>query len=271
MSEKSLEIRQKFINKILKKVDSLEESLTLLSNVDKRMLKKDIQLGGARLRNLHQMGGFLYGGDGEEAAAPDAGLKPTESNSAPAALGGKKDLLELKGIQKQALISRVRLAKQREALEKAQKTIWELNNNLSGIRASILSISKLMEGLNEDMPKLDEANIPNLSSYMDVYLWNAFHGIHWENLQNLPKDGVNINEKLRIKPMPVGENKLIRLGELLKVERDEYEAMVEEVQAPVNEISYEQRMASDRSANIQNELSTNPIIKNLASKKTPPP
>lgn len=250
MSEKSLEIRQKFINKILKKVDSLEESLTLLNNVDKRMLKKDIQLGGARLRNLNQMGGFFYGGapgdnanlDTDLAAiAPDDDVKPA-SKPAP-----KKDLLELKGIQKQALISRLRIANQREALEKAQKTIWELNNNLSGIRASILSISKLMEGLNEDMPKLDEANIPNLSSYMDVYLWNAFHGIHWSNLQNLPVEGANINEKLRIKPVALGENKLKREGELLKVDAAEYEAMMREVQEPVKEFSYEERMKKSTS------------------------
>ena len=247
MSEKSLEIRQKFINKILKKVDSLEESLTLLSNVDKRMLKKGIQLGGARLHNLIQMGGADPSGVFDENPLGNIQVN-ADAKSAPAP--PKKDLLELKGIQKQALISKVRLVKQREALEKAQKTIWELNNNLSGIRAAILSISKLMEGLNEDMPKLDEANIPNLSSYMDVYLWNAFHGIHWSQLQKLPEEGLNINEKLRIKPVALGENKLERTGDLLKVDAAEYEAMMKEVQAPVNEISYEQRMAKQNTKKI---------------------
>lgn len=257
MSENSLEIRQKFISKILRKVDSLEESLTLLGKVDKKMLRRDIQIGGARLQNLQQMGGF-WGGvfdmdeqpGGAKATMKELLGSPKKNNVGPTVdkiertvnktaptdnqFGPfkAKDTVQLKEIQKQALISRVTLAKQKEALLKAQETISELNNNLQGIRKAILSISQLMQGLNMDMPVLEEANIPGLSSYDDIILWNAFKNIPFDKLQNLPTEGDDINQKLNIlmvenygDPLDVEtKNKLIG--------RDDYEALLKAVQEP---------------------------------------
>ena len=120
MSENNFQVRARYATKLLKKLDSLSESVNLLSRVDKQLLSKSIQSGGARLQNLSR---YQTGGAG---------------------------IIDLKEIQKQALISRLRLQEQKSALDVARKTITELNTNLAGVREAISGLTQLMEGLNQN-------------------------------------------------------------------------------------------------------------------------
>ena len=169
MSEKSLRIRAKYASKILKKLEDLSESVTLLTKVDKQLLGKSIQSGGARLQNLSKI---QRGGAGT---------------------------IDLKEIQKQALISRVKLQEQRNALDVARKTITELNTNLAGIKDAISGLTELMEGLNFDIEPLGKADIPDLSHYQETLLYNAFHNVSWSELKALPA-GKTFNQRLDVLP-----------------------------------------------------------------------
>jgi hypothetical protein len=169
MSENNFQVRARYAAKLLKKVDALSESINLLSRVDKQLLKQNIQSGGARLQNLSR---YQRGGAG---------------------------IIDLKEIQKQALISRVRLQQQKEALDVARKTITELNTNLAGVREAISGLTQLMEGLNFDIEPLGKADIPDLSHFQETLLYNAFHNVPWTQLKALPPGGT-FNQRLDVLP-----------------------------------------------------------------------
>jgi len=169
MSENNLQVRARYASKLLKKLDSLSESINLLSRVDKQLLSKSIQSGGARLQNLSK---YQSGGAG---------------------------IIDLKEIQKQALISRVRLQQQKEALDVARKTITELNTNLAGVREAISGLTQLMEGLNFEIEPLGKADIPDLSHFQETLLYNAFHNVQWNSLKALPPGGT-FNQRLDVLP-----------------------------------------------------------------------
>lgn len=181
MSENKLQVRAKYASKLLKKLDSLSESVSLLTQVDKSLLSKSIQSGGARLQNLSRK---QRGGAGT---------------------------IDLKEIQKQALISRLRLTQQKDALEIARKTISELNTNLAGVREAISGLTELMEGLNFDIEPLGKADIPDLSHYQETLLYNAFHNIPWAGLKGLPA-GATVNQRLDVLPStnPTSASKEVR-------------------------------------------------------------
>ena len=169
MSENNFQVRARYAAKLLKKVDALSESVNLLSRVDKQLLKRNIQSGGARLQNLSR---YQTGGAG---------------------------IIDLKEIQKQALISRVRLQQQKSALDTARETINQLNTNLSGVREAISGLTQLMEGLNFDIEPLGKADIPDLSHFQETLLYNAFHNVPWNELKALPP-GETFNKRLDVLP-----------------------------------------------------------------------
>jgi len=176
MDEYNLQARARYASKLLKKFDTLSENINLLYRIDKQLLNTSIQSGGARLQNLSK---YQRGGAGT---------------------------IDLKEIQKQALISRLKLQQQKEALGTARKTINELNNNLAGVREAISGLTELMQGLNFDIEPLGEADIPDLSHFQQTLLYNAFYNIPWNELKSLPSNvtfkqtGGSFNQILDIFP-----------------------------------------------------------------------
>jgi len=98
MSENSLRIREKYISKLFKKIQDLEDGIDLLGQVDRRILRNSIQTGGAYLNNLEARSMYLQRGgassspprlSGTALPSPGSGGALTPSRSGAASpLGG---------------------------------------------------------------------------------------------------------------------------------------------------------------------------------------
>jgi len=214
MDENDLQIRARYAAKLLNKVNTLSESINLLTRVDKQLLKQNIQSGGARLQNLSR---YQRGGAGT---------------------------IDLKEIQKQALISRLRLQQQKEALGVARKTINELNTNLAGVREAISGLTELMEGLNFDIEPLAKADIPDLSHFQKTLLYNAFYNIPWNELKSLPSD-VTFNRNLEVKQTGGTFNQLLDI-----LPSSNLPPISKEIRDSTNEAEYEKLRKDIHSGNV---------------------
>ena len=90
MSENSLRIREKYISKLFKKIQDLEEGIDLLGQVDRRILRNSIQTGGAYLNNLEARSMYLQrggsdplGGSGGSGSSSVPLGSPSRGSSAP--------------------------------------------------------------------------------------------------------------------------------------------------------------------------------------------
>jgi len=214
MDKNDLQIRARYAAKLLNKVNTLSESINLLTRVDKQLLKQNIQSGGARLQNLSR---YQRGGAGT---------------------------IDLKEIQKQALISRLRLQQQKEALGVARKTINELNTNLAGVREAISGLTELMEGLNFDIEPLAKADIPDLSHFQKTLLYNAFYNIPWNELKSLPSD-VTSNRNLEVKQTGGSFSKLLDI-----LPSSNLPPISKEIKDSTNEAEYEKLRKDIHSGNV---------------------
>jgi len=155
MSENSLIVRQKYISKLFDKVESLQEGILLLEKVDSKIFKKSmsrtIQAGGA--------------------AVTDNGIS-------------------IKGLESEALVTRLKLEQQKGVIEKARTTIDTLNQGLAGVRTSLEQLHKLMQDVNDNIKidPLGDAKLPDLSSYGKQTLYNAFKNIPYANMVKVTSD-----------------------------------------------------------------------------------
>lgn len=155
MSENSLIVRQKYISKLFDKVESLQESIQLLEKVDSKIFKKSmartIQAGGA--------------------AVTDNGIS-------------------IKGLESEALVTRLKLEQQKGVIEKARTTIDTLNQGLAGVRSSLEQLHKLMQDVNDNIKidPLGDAKLPDLSSYGKQTLYNAFKNIPYADMVKVASD-----------------------------------------------------------------------------------
>ena len=155
MSENSLIVRQKYISKLFDKVESLQEGILLLEKVDSKIFKKSmartIQAGGA--------------------AVADNGIS-------------------IKGLESEALVTRLKLEQQKGVIEKARTTIDTLNQGLAGVRSSLEQLHKLMQDVNDNIKidPLGDAKLPDLSSYGKQTLYNAFQNIPYADMVKVASD-----------------------------------------------------------------------------------
>jgi hypothetical protein len=193
MSKNSLEIRQKYVAKLLKKVDSLTESVNLLAGVDNKIFTKQIQKGGAYLQQLQsrQRGGADSPKAGETgvsgSVAGETGVGAAGLAAAAANMASNKVPIDLKEMQKNVLVTKYKLQKQNEAIELARSTISKLNSNLGEVKDAIKELNELMRGLNFDFEPLDEPPEVDLTSYKTTILFNAYKDISWAEMIELPK------------------------------------------------------------------------------------
>ena len=155
MSENSLIVRQKYISKLFDKIESLQEGIQLLEKVDRKIFKKSmartIQAGGA--------------------AVADNGIS-------------------IKGLESEALVTRLKLEQQKGVIEKARVTIDTLNQGLAGVRSSLEQLHKLMQDVNDNIKidPLGDAKLPDLSSYGKQTLYNAFQNIPYADMVKVASD-----------------------------------------------------------------------------------
>jgi hypothetical protein len=155
MSENSLIVRQKYISKLFDKVESLQEGIQLLEKVDSKIFKKSmsrtIQAGGAAVTN---------------------------------------NGISIKGLESEALVTRLKLEQQKGVIEKARTTIDTLNQGLAGVRSSLEQLHKLMQDVNDNIKidPLGDAQLPDLSSYGKQTLYNAFKNIPYTDMVKVASD-----------------------------------------------------------------------------------
>jgi len=170
MSENSLRIREKYISKLFKKIQDLEDGINLLGQVDRRILRNSIQTGGAYLNHLEsramylQRGGSSSGGGGEN----------------------DPDQIRMKEIQENALIQKARIDQQEDQLNKASATIRSLNLKTSDLRSTLENLSDLISSI-----KLKNVRIPksypfDLEAWNPILVYNAYHNIPFDKLINPP-------------------------------------------------------------------------------------
>lgn len=147
MSENSLKIRGKFINNLSNDIANLNEKISLLQRVDRKILRTS-QTGGA-------------------------------------------EGIEVKELQKKALLKRIQVEMQNLKLDKAIKDaqalttkVGELNNALKGIQANI-------DAINVSDIKLDIA-VPDVNSYKEAVMNNLNEKKLWDNIAD--KDALGINK-----------------------------------------------------------------------------
>jgi len=150
MSENSLIVRQKYISKLFEKVQGLQESVNLLERVDRKILKRNISDRSQYLEAIQTGGGSV----------------------------------NIKDLQGEALITRLKLEKQKADIQRARDTIAALNTNLSGITKSLVDLHNLMKDINDhiDFDPLGDASVPDLVAYDNQVLYNAFKNKEWANM-----------------------------------------------------------------------------------------
>ena len=183
MLENSLKIREKYINKLKAKVDSLSESINLLNKVDRKLLIEQQQIGGAKLNKLMssysniQNGGTL-GPDGKHIEGT-----PTddETSAVPAAI---KDSLKISDIEKAALRKKAEILLQRKKLDEINKNIDALSKNFAPINAALLNVRDLINSIHIRIPKMNQASAPDISHLPFVYQYNIYHQIPYDKLHS---------------------------------------------------------------------------------------
>jgi len=169
MSENSLIIREKYISKLFKKIQELEEGIDLLGKVDRRILKKNIQAGGAYLDNLESRYQYLQRGGADASAGPGAGVNPEN--------------ISLKGIQEAALIAKAKIRKQSEALKQASEDIKRLTENTAGLKNDLANLTGLVKSIKiGEIPDLKSSPI-DVSSFPNTIVYNSFWCVPWDDLR----------------------------------------------------------------------------------------
>jgi hypothetical protein len=156
MLENSLKTREKYINKLKGKLDSMIESVSLLQKVDKKLLKVGVQNGGARLNNLR-------------IAPMRGGADPKNYNFA--------------DVETAALRKKAQILLQQKNISDLKDKLQALTNDFKPVQIALENVKQLIDSIKVDFPKdiLDNV-VPNFSELPLVWQYNALHNIKFDNL-----------------------------------------------------------------------------------------
>lgn len=155
MLENSLKIREKYINKLKSKVDSLVESVNLLKQVDKKLLNEGQQTGGAKLNKLMNSYARLQSG------------------------GANYNFAD---IETAALRKKAQILVQRKEIEKLNTNMEALSKNFEPINKALENVRDLINSIQIKLPKLNSSPVPDFSHLPFVYQYNLYHEVPWDNL-----------------------------------------------------------------------------------------
>lgn len=136
MSENSLKIRRKFLNKLGTKIDDLNENFILLSHVDKKIFKKMADQRGGMFTKQR-------GGDGD--------ILVSDAQVA---------LLEILKLKRE-------LKKQEQEVQKTYDKIEKFGQTIVSYKQSILNMMKLIRQMNFNLPKEPAIASYNFDSFSD--------------------------------------------------------------------------------------------------------
>ena len=234
MSENSLIIREKYISKLFKKIQELEDGIDLLGQVDRRILKKNIQAGGAYLDHLESRSRYLQKGGAEGGASPVRG----DLAAGALALGNKAEaggMISLKGVQEAALIAKARLRRQEDALKQAARNIEKLSKNTQELKDDLQNLTGLVKSIKIDIPNLESKKV-DINAFSNTIAYNAFWCRKWSNLlyvdHLLPE--AQMAELLNTKP----EN--ANLKPLSSVPKDKQEEALKDINEATYKVLLEQ-------------------------------
>lgn len=165
MLENSLKIREKYVNKIKAKVDSLTESIYLLEKVDKQLMRDQVQMGGAKLKKMINSYNIQAGG-----AAPGG---PSTSG------------IDFKAVQESALRKKAEILLQRKSIDELNKNISKLSEGFKPINDVLGNVKRLIDSISIDIPTLGDAKPPSIGDWSPLAQYNLYHNKKWAEIVNV--------------------------------------------------------------------------------------
>jgi hypothetical protein len=156
MFENSLRIREKYVNKIKSKVDSLMESVSLLEKVDRQLMNDQVQMGGARLNKLMKSYNNLQ-------------------------TGGASNI-DFKAIQEAALKKKAEINAQTESIKQLNANIEKLSVAFEPINKVLGNVKQLIESISVDIPELKEGAVPSIADWNPLAQYNLYHNMKWNEI-----------------------------------------------------------------------------------------
>jgi len=166
MLENSLKIREKYVNKIKAKVDSLNESISLLEKVDKQLMREQVQMGGARLEQMINSYNNIQAGG----AAPG---------------GPSTSAIDFKAVQESALRKKAEILLQRKSIDELNKNIAKLSEGFKPINDVLGNVKRLIDSISIDIPTLAEAKPPSIGDWSPLAQYNLYHNKAWAEIVNV--------------------------------------------------------------------------------------
>jgi hypothetical protein len=168
MSENSLKIRRKFLNKLGTKIDDLNENFILLSHVDKKIFKK---MADQRVEMVTKQRGGMFTNQRGGMFTKQRGGTLSEA---------KKAALEI-------LKAKMELKKQEQAVTKTYQKIEEFKSTIESYKQSFENMIKLIQNMKIDLPPE-----PEIASYN----FDSFTADELAELESLMMEDKNLDLKL---------------------------------------------------------------------------
>ena len=157
MLENSLKTREKYINKLKGKLDSMIESVSLLQKVDKKLLKVGVQNGGARLNNLKMSN--MRGGAGTNYDFAD--------------------------VEKAALRKKAQILMQQRNIAELDKKLKSLTADFEPVQIALENVKELINSIKVSFPEnMLDGVVPNFSELPIVWQYNALHDVKFAELSS---------------------------------------------------------------------------------------
>lgn len=166
MLENSLKIREKYVNKIKAKVDSLTESMHLLEKVDRQLMREQIQMGGARLEKMMKSYDNIQAGG----AAPG---------------GTSTSAIDFKAVQESALRKKAEILLQRKSIDELNANIAKLSAGFQPINDVLGNVKRLIDSISIDIPTLGKAKPPSIGDWSPLAQYNLYHNKAWAEIVNV--------------------------------------------------------------------------------------
>jgi hypothetical protein len=163
MLENSLKIREKYVNKIKAKVDSLNESISLLEKVDKQLMRDQVQMGGARLEQMIKSYNNIQAGGA-------------------ASSGPSTSAIDFKAVQESALRKKAEILLQRKSIEELNKNIAKLSEGFKPINDVLGNVKRLIDSIQIELPTLAEAKPPSIGDWSPLAQYNLYHNKSWAEI-----------------------------------------------------------------------------------------
>ena len=170
MLENSLKIREKYVNKIKAKVDSLSESIHLLEKVDRQLMKEQVQMGGARLNSLMKSYNNLQSGG---------------ASSTLAAASSDAKGVDFRAVQEAALKKKAEILLQRDSVDLLNANIAKLAQGFEPINKVLNNVKRLIESININLPDLAKADPPSVDAWSALAQYNLYRNNSWSKIKKV--------------------------------------------------------------------------------------